>query len=509
MIIIDVLNVIGENDDMRQNGRRHLRRRQQKLYRIVIGVLVVVLVAAISIVSVHIVKTNAEIKAEEEARQQLELEQQEAEEAAEENVDSEPVISDALQAELDAENDSVHLGIDVSRYQGTINWSKVKDAGIDFAIVRIGYRDEETGQIVEDSNARYNLQEATAAGIQAGAYFFSTAISEDEAVEEANFTIDILQGYAITYPVAFNCEGFQNSDSRMASLSITDRTNIACKFLDTVREAGYIPMFYAARNELQDSAAWDTDIIENNYKVWVAQYVSDTADIDTPDYDGSYGMWQYSASATVDGISKQVDVDKAYFGYDNTASPKGEAATGATADVEALMNFKEVNETVTAKDSTNLRNIPSQGTDSSVLYTLKNGDTATRTGISDSGWSRLSYNGNTCYAVSNYLTTDLTVKETVAQETTDTSQTDVTDVPTGTAIKTQFTACDDLVTAKSMTNLRTLPSVTNSDSQVVKTLYYGEVVHRTGYNADYGWSRVEYEGQTLYCVSSFLTAAPQ
>lgn len=156
------------------------------------------------------------------------------------------------------------------------------------------------------------------------------------------------------------------------------------------------------------------------------------------------------------------------------------------------MNFAEVEETVTAKDVTNLRDIPSQGEDSNVMATLQNGQTATRIGVSNTGWSKLEYNGEIYYAVSSLLTTDLTVKPAEPEPEPDDG------------IQTVFTACNDRVSPKIEVNLRLLPSVTNPDATVVVTLPYGEVVTRTGINTDLGWSRVEYNGQTLYCISSYV-----
>ncbi len=156
------------------------------------------------------------------------------------------------------------------------------------------------------------------------------------------------------------------------------------------------------------------------------------------------------------------------------------------------MNFTEVEETVTAKDVTNLRDFPSQGEESSVMVTLQNGQTATRIGISNTGWSKLEYNGEIYYAVSSLLTTDLSVKPAEPEPEPDDG------------IQTVFTACNDRVSPKIEVNLRLLPSVTNPDATVVVTLPYGEVVTRTGINTDLGWSRVEYNGQTLYCISSYV-----
>ena len=108
------------------------------------------------------------------------------------------------------------------------------------------------------------------------------------------------------------------------------------------------------------------------------------------------------------GIDKPVDLYVAYFGFDETECAKnGDAADNATADPEAGMKVSDVNETVTAKESVNLRDIPSQGDDSTIKATLNNGDTAARTGVSDSGWSRIEYDGQTYYAISSYLTTDM------------------------------------------------------------------------------------------------------
>ena len=145
---------------------------------------------------------------------------------------------------------------------------------------------------------------------------------------------------------------------------------------------------------------------------------------------------------------------------------------------------------MTAKDVVNLRDIPGQGDDSNVLRKLNNGETAQRTGVSDSGWSRLIIDGERYYAVSNYLTTDLSY------------QTPVKEADDG--LKTKFTKVSENVTPKIEINLRKLPSVTNPDAVVVATAVAGEVFVRTGVNTDYGWSRVEYNGQTLYCVSSYL-----
>lgn len=401
-------------------------------------------------------------------------------------------ITKILVAENTTETGEITMGIDVSRFQGTIDWAQVAQAGIDFAIVRVGYRSQSTGEITADSNARYNLQEAAANGILLGAYFFSTAVSEEEAVEEARWVADYISQYPITYPVAFNCEGYDNPTNRQVHMTRTERTDCALAFLNEIYEQGYTPMFYASKNEMQDDTQWDTSRIEKSFKIWVSQYPDkpypETA---ASSYGGTHDMWQYTNNGTVAGIAYPVDVNVAYFGYEEGAQAQNqEAPEQVKADAEALISFDAIEEQVTAKDVTNLRDVPSQGSDSTVKRQLYNGETALRTGISGSGWSRILLDGETYYAVSSYLTTDLSYK-TPEEEPDD-------------GIETPFTRVSENVTPKIEVNLRKLPSVTNPDAVVVVTAYAGEVFVRTGINTDHGWSRVEYNGQVLYCVSSYL-----
>lgn len=395
-----------------------------------------------------------------------------------------------------AETAQVTIGIDVARYQGTIDWAQVAASGIDFAMIRVGYRADASREICADTNARYNMQEAQKNGIKVGVYFFSTAATTEEAKAEAGWVADYIAQYRITYPVAYDCEGFDQPGSAQNHLSNAERTDIAIAFLQEIYNRGYTPMFYASMGELSGNAKWDTTRIEGTYKIWVSQYPAaaypQTA---KSSYTGVHAMWQYTNRGTVAGIGRPVDVNVAYFGYEGAAEAQSsETPEEAHADAEALMKFTEVNEQVTAKDSTNLRNIPSQGEDSAVMYTLKNGEIAVRTGVSDSGWSRLTYDGKTVYAVSSYLTTDLGY-QVPAQD----------GAGSGDGLKTKFADRSDQVTAKIEVNLRSLPSVTNPDAAVVAVLHNGEYVTRTGINEEYGWSRVDYNGQTLYCISSYLT----
>ncbi len=381
----------------------------------------------------------------------------------------------------------VTIGIDVSKYQGTIDWNMVRESGVEFAMIRVGYRAKSTGEIFEDPTARYNLQEAQAAGIKIGAYFFSSAVTKEEAREEAVFTMNIIAKYRITYPVAYNCEDFLSTDSRQYGLDASARTELACAFLDEISAAGYTPMFYASKGELEGNAQWNTDTLSSRYKIWVAQYPDQPyPQTNASSYTGTHAMWQYTGQGIVAGISKKTDVNVAYFGYLQEAEAKDETPPETVeANPEVGIIFTEVNETVTAKQETNLRSEPSTLNDASIVTTLMHGDTATRTGIGHNGWSRVIYNGQTLYAVTSYLTTDMA----------DTGQ----QAPPQGAV---YTSVYEQVTAKIETNLRTEPSTANADT-VVGVLHNGEYLIRTAIG-DNGWSQLDYNGVTVYAVSSYL-----
>lgn len=394
------------------------------------------------------------------------------------------------------ETDELTTGIDVARYQGTIDWTRVATSSVDFAMVRLGYRSYADGSIVEDPNARYNLQEAQKNNIMLGAYFFSSAVNTTEAVEEANWAADILDHYSINYPIAYDCEGFQEETSRQYDMSVKERTDVALAFLKQIEKRGYEGMFYASKNDMEKFHRWDMSRIEKHYKVWVAQYPEvGYPTTEKSSYTGPHAMWQHTTKGVVPGITQNVDLNVAYFGYAEINPPISDVPPEeAKPDVEAMMTFEQVNELVTAKEETNLRSAPSQGEDSTVLYTLKHGQEATRIAISSSGWSKLEFEGNIYYAVSNLLTTDFNYTPApVYEEKTEDD-----------GVTTRFVAVQEQVTAKIEANLRTLPSVDHPDCKIVTLLKNGTVVTRTGINEELGWSRLDYNGQTVYCVSSLL-----
>lgn len=392
---------------------------------------------------------------------------------------------------ITSQTEETTFGIDVARYQGTIDWKKVAQSGIDFAIIRVGYRGKTDGVIKEDPNGRYNLQEASKAGIKIGAYFFSTAVSEEEAKEEAAWMGEILAKYPITYPVVYDCEGFHETSSRQYEMSKQERTDVALAFLAAIERLGYEGMFYASKGDMEFDNHWETSRIEEKYKIWVAQYPAEPdPTTEKSSYAQKHHMWQYSTTGTVPGISIPVDMNVAYFGYDGIEPAKDKTPPQeAEADIEAMMDFTPVSEEVTAKNETNLRSIPSQGEDSQVLRTLQNGEVAQRIAISSSGWSKVVFEDNIYYAVSSYLTTDLSAKPVETEEND--------------GIQTQFSPVNESVTAKKLVNLRKLPSVEHEDAVVIAQLKKGDVATRVGIS-DNGWSKLNYQGETCYAVSSYL-----
>lgn len=384
---------------------------------------------------------------------------------------------------------AVAHGIDVSKWQGKIDWKRVKNAGIDFAVIRIGYRGE-NGIIYRDDNADYNIQQAQKNGVLVGVYFFSTAINTDEALEEAAWAVDAIKGYKISYPVVYDCEGYTNTNSRMYGISANNRTDNALKFLKYVKDAGYDTMLYGAKADFENTTLWNISRIEKDNKIWVAHYSHPAyPQKQNPDYNGKYDMWQYTNRGTVDGVEGNCDMIVSYFKAsettekDTTAIPQD--AKPPKTQEELL--YTDINDRVTAKDEVNLRE--GAGTKYNIVATLKSGEFIARTGIGTNGWSRLLYNGKTVYAVTSYLSNEVVEIEK-------------TDIVNGIT----FTACNDSVTAKMEVNLRSLPT---TESEVIGKLTSGTFLPRTA-KSDNGWSRLEFNGKIVYAVTSYLTtSAPE
>ncbi|WP_432649563.1 glycoside hydrolase family 25 protein [Huintestinicola sp.] len=200
-------------------------------------------------------------------------------------------------------NKRSRFGIDVSSYQQNIDWQAVKADGVEFAILRIGYRGYETGQLTEDKYFRRNLEGAKAAGIETGVYFFSQALTPEEALEEADYVISLLSetGAELTYPVVFDWEFPTDEDpARTEGLSGEIQTACCRAFCDRIIEAGYEPMYYSTIN----TAIFRYDMGElSDIPLWLADYNR------TCNFTYDYRMWQYSCSGVVDGIEGLVDMN--------------------------------------------------------------------------------------------------------------------------------------------------------------------------------------------------------
>lgn len=199
-------------------------------------------------------------------------------------------------------------GVDVSSWQGDIDWNQVKAAGIEYAIIRVGYRGLSSGTLAKDKKGIQNLQAAKAAGLKVGVYIFSQAISTSEAQEEADYTINQIAGNAIDLPIVIDYEYGAGNSGRLydAHLSADAATSVVNAFCERVQSRGYYGMVYANKSMLE--AQLNASDISSKYLVWLANYTNQTG------YSGNYRFWQYTSTGSVPGISGNVDMD---VWYDN------------------------------------------------------------------------------------------------------------------------------------------------------------------------------------------------
>ena len=200
-------------------------------------------------------------------------------------------------------------GIDISVYQGTIDWAKVSKSGVDFAIIRAGYRGYgDKGVLVEDSMFSKNVLGAKTNKIDIGIYFYTQAINVEEAKEEAKFVVNLIKKYGIDvkYPIAIDTELSPTGTGRADSISKEKRTEIVKAFCETIKQLGYKPMVYASKYWLYDNL--NVQQI-SQYDTWLAHYTDKT------DYKYSYTMWQYTSTGKIDGITGNVDKSYCYKIY--------------------------------------------------------------------------------------------------------------------------------------------------------------------------------------------------
>lgn len=202
------------------------------------------------------------------------------------------------------ENIVSYKGIDVSKFQGNINWKQVKEDGVEFAFIRVGYRGYGTkGTLVTDEKAEDNIKGANEAGVKVGVYFYTQAITTEEAVEEAELVLDLIAPYKIECPVVIDVEKVTSGDGRMNKLDPQTRTDVIKAFCERVREAGYRPMIY---HNLECAAMMICVDQLQEYDTWFAYYRPEMY------YPYDYKIWQYSDKGTVKGIQGAVDLDIAF-----------------------------------------------------------------------------------------------------------------------------------------------------------------------------------------------------
>ncbi len=201
----------------------------------------------------------------------------------------------------DSDEYTCKIGIDVSRYQENIDWAAVKGAGVQFAMLRLGYRGYGTGALVMDPYFQQNIQGAQANGIEVGVYFFSQAITPEEGAEEARFCLNALKGYHITYPIVFDWESYDSSlEPRTDGLDDKILTQCAVAFCEEVEAAGYQSMVYS--NLTYFYLHFDLNQLVD-YPLWLAQYNS------RPSFYYHFDIWQYSGTGKVPGIDGNVDLN--------------------------------------------------------------------------------------------------------------------------------------------------------------------------------------------------------
>lgn len=210
--------------------------------------------------------------------------------------------------EFESTGDGAKKGIDVSKWNQTIDWEAVKEDGVEFAIIRCGYRGSSSGSLIIDPMYIENIEGAIEADIPVGVYFFTQAVNEVEAVEEASMVISLIREYDVDYPVFLDSES-AGGDGRADGLTAQERTTVHKAFLETIASAGYETGIYGSTNWLEKRVNMKE---LSGYRTWLAEYAQ------IPTYDEYYHMWQYTSKGTIDGISTNVDLNLCYMNIDTS-----------------------------------------------------------------------------------------------------------------------------------------------------------------------------------------------
>lgn len=215
------------------------------------------------------------------------------------NSNTEKVTTDFSQIVKDYKNDDTQIGIDVSKWQGDIDFSKLKASGVEFVIIIVGSSNGLNGENFVDSKFIQNIKNANAVGIPVGIYFYSYASTIDRAISDAKWIIEQIKDYKVDLPIAFDWENWGSFNK--FGVSFFGLTNIAKGFMDTVKDAGYDAMLYSSKTYLDN--IWMPTL----YPVWLAHYTKNT------NYTGEYSFWQMCSNGRVDGIKGDVDINIRYI----------------------------------------------------------------------------------------------------------------------------------------------------------------------------------------------------
>ncbi len=203
-------------------------------------------------------------------------------------------------AYYDSGKKTSYLGVDLSKDNGDINFKRLKEAGVDFVMLRAGSRGYGSGEIQADEKFQEYMTKASEAGLFVGVYFFSQAITTSEAVKEAEFVLEQIGEHKVTYPVVFDMEYVHNDTARIDNLTVSDKTNIAKAFLDKIEDKGFHPMIYGNKEWLLKGI----DLTRlTGYDIWLSQQE------DMPDYPYQFQMWQYSFDGKLNGIDGKVNLN--------------------------------------------------------------------------------------------------------------------------------------------------------------------------------------------------------
>lgn len=197
-------------------------------------------------------------------------------------------------------------GVDISSKQDSVDFKKLKKAGCDFVMIKVGGRGYSSGEVVLDEKFKDYMKSAKSAGLDIGVYFFSQAITEDEIEEEAETLMEAIKDYTVKYPVVFQMQGVEGDMARIDSLDTDSRTELTKLFLSIIKDAGYKPMLYGNKEWLVTKV--DLEALKE-YDVWLSQ------EEDTPDYPYEFAMWQYDKSGTISGISKETGLNVCFVDY--------------------------------------------------------------------------------------------------------------------------------------------------------------------------------------------------